>query len=1238
MEQQSSKSNKIMAKVWEKLGFGMRGKLVIIFVLVKVIPLILLCLLAWYQFTVLGDTLKKIAVEDTSAALNDSAVENIERMTTDTAEEVADFLYDRDADIRYLSQIEPSEEEYTEFINSKLSRVVEGGKWELSETKDSWVEVDKEKNTAKDIKSSNTENEDEEGFHYRKPENYPYKNIPLYDEVTFIDLDGNEKIKVTTDKSPKKNYPINPAKKNVSNRKNTYVKAETYFPKLKNLKADDIYVSDVIGAYVGSNYIGMYAPNAIKEAEKELPYKIDYKPEEQAYAGQENPNGQRFEGIVRWVKPVTDSSGKKIGYVSFALNHDHIMEFVDHKTPMNERYTQVPSAFDGNYAFIWDYKCRNICHPRHHSITGFDPDTGDPQIPWLEESIYQGWQKSGDKFWYDYAKTLPNFDHQSREKKPAIELTQRGLVGLDGRYLNNAPQCTGWMDLTQDGGSGSFYILWSGLYKLTTAASIPYYTGDYGPSEDNDFSKRGFGFVTIGAGLEDFTKPAKVMEQNLTGAVEDNMSDTTMQLILTTFILILLVVLIAIWMASFLTGNIHHLINGISRFRSGERQFRFNSDATDEFGTLADSFDDMADSIVDSVKNSLSITDMDLKIIYMNNKGLEFTRKTLDEAVGLPYFTTSVYPENSKYDPILALKEGREAETYYIEHNQTYIKGTADYLLDKDGKRIGYMIVSNDVTKMVEEQMQIEEQRTLLSSIFTESPDLMWYTDAKSKFMTVNPRFASISGMKPKDFVGKKANDVFDHELANKFTYIVNKAFDSKELLYNEETIEFADGHKETLEFVLSPIFDSNGNAVGLLGFGRNVTERVTIENELRNTQSELEQAVHDANIANEHKGDFLARMSHEIRTPMNAIIGITNILQKRLNAATGELSEREEIIDNIDKIENSSQHLLGLLNDILDISKIEAGKIELTEEKMELSKLATTVSNIIKPRCEEKNIDFVAEFDDFDHTTFLSDPLRLRQVLINLLGNAVKFTPECGSIVFGIHNLKRENDKTLVEFVVKDSGIGISKEDSENIFKPFELGKSQVQRQKGGTGLGLAISRSMVNLFGGDIELESEQGKGSEFRFQIWLKEVESDTIDEEVISNTTGILKGKKILIVDDVEINRIIVKSMLEDTGVETEEAKDGLEAIARIDESEEYEYDLILMDIQMPNMDGYEASDKIRSMDRDDAEQIPIIALTANAFKEDINDALEHGMNAHLAKPLESDDLIEMLYKYMIGRNS
>ena len=1098
---------KYIGNLIDKTGFKLRTKLIIIFVIIQVIPLIILALAARFQIQRLGRVLEKqsqeytvitnaalnktgeIAVSDSVAALNARAINEIERMTTDLADRVTEFLYDRDSDIRYASALYPTEDNYQIFLRNKTSRIIKQREWVLSADQSKWVHKGQ---VLLGVTTLSTNQENNSGYRSRAADLFDYQDRPLYLEMTFIDLEGNETVKVTS--SPQMNGRL----QNISNRRNTYIRAETYWPELQKLKPGEIYVSDVIGAYTRSHLIGMYNPANV-EAKN-----LEWQPEEEAFAGRENPLGKRFKGIIRWAMPVM-RGGARIGYVTLALDHDHIMEFTDHITPMTERYTELTSAYEGNYAFIWDYQCRAICHPRHHSIPGYNPETGDPEIPWLEESIYNAWKESG-KSYVEFIKEVPVFKDQSRNKKPAAELTTAGLVGLDGRYLNNAPQCTGWFDLTREGGSGSFLIYWSEIWKPNTAATIRYYTGNYGAT------KRGFGFVAIGAGLEDFQRPARETERILGEVIRNSTLelsqannetqnlvsrsrlDTTVSLGTSAFIMIILVILVAVWLAYILSSSINNLVSGISRFRSGERQFRFIINNKDELGELADSFNDLADSLDVSVKAPLVIIGLDRRIIYMNEMGLTTVgSKNLEEIRGKLYKEISIYPANSPNDPILALEENREAEVLYIAEENRYVQGHATWLKDKNDQKNGYIITTTDVTALIHVQL-------------------------------------------------------------------------------------------------------------------------------------ELERAVEEANLANRHKGDFLARMSHEIRTPMNAIIGMTEIVKKKIG------STRDDILTDLKQIDTSSQHLLGLINDILDLSKIEAGKIELNYEDTDLNILFQTVETIIRPRCAEKNIDFNSLLNMELPAFYCTDALRLRQVLINLLGNAVKFTPDNGKITCSIKEIEKKDEKTLIAFSVSDSGIGISKKALGTLFKPFEQTSSDITKRYGGTGLGLAISRSIVQLLGGDISVKSEEGKGSVFSFELWFS---PGNAPEETLlpPNIEQKLINKRALLVDDIAINRMIVINLLESTGMIIDEAEDGKNALNLFTSSPLFYYDIIYMDIQMPVMDGYESAIAIRSLERKDAKMVPIVALTANAFKEDIEKAVSCGMNSHLAKPIAIDKCLETTFKLL-----
>lgn len=598
-------------------SLGIRTKLIILFILIKVLPLILLAVLAWEGVLHLGsslaertDTLTKDVgktveqmgqtfTREAVKALDDRAREELERLTTDTARTIADFLYDRDRDILLAAKLEPGTAQYRDFVANRSRNLTEIGKWRLADDGKSWVPADSTAQTHPIATPSNPENKQD--FHYRPPESV-LRTLPrpLYHEITYVDLDGKEKIKISQ-------TGVLPADlRDISRRENTWSKAENYFAELKKLKPGQIYVSDVIGPYVPSRIIGPVTPDKAKSLG------IDFSPETEAYAGRENPMGKRFQGIVRWATPVT-RNGSIVGYVTLALDHSHIMSFTDNLMPTAARYTAISDATNGNYAFIWDYRDRNIAHPRHHSIVGFDAKTGENATPWLEAGLYDGWKKSGQPL-RDYLKRITPFDHQSREKKPAKELTKAGQIGLDCQYLNFAPQCQGWHDLTQYGGSGSFLILWTGVWKLTTAASIPYHTGQYANTP------RGFGYVTIGANVEDFHKPAqttaalmsgkvaefgermKAQQNDLRNLIAESMQRTSVGLISATLLMVFLVVVIAIWLASMLTRRITDLIGGLTRIESGQFGYRFKCESKDELGKLSDSLNTMTRSVEESFK------------------------------------------------------------------------------------------------------------------------------------------------------------------------------------------------------------------------------------------------------------------------------------------------------------------------------------------------------------------------------------------------------------------------------------------------------------------------------------------------------------------------------------------------------------------------------------------------------------------------------------------------------------
>ena len=832
-------------------GIGIRAKLVALFLVIKVVPLILLALLAWQGVLYLGEELGKetdllnkevratvadmgeIFSREAEQALNDRAREELERLTTDTARSVANFLYDRDQDLLLAASLPVDEQSYRTFIQQRSRTLVSEGQWQLASDGSAWQRLDTEQNNHQKVTASNPENR--EKFNYRAPEDVlPSERKPLFHEITFVGLDGQEKLKVqTSDLLP-------PELRDVSKPENTWSKAEHYFAELQKLKPGEIYVSDVIGPYVPSRIIGPVTPASAQK--RNLPFE----PEKEAFAGKENPVGKRFRGIVRWATPIA-RDGKVIGYVTLALNHDHIMAFTNNLLPNEQRYTAIADASNGNYAFMWDYKDRNIVHPRHHSIVGFDPETGERETPWLEASLHDRWQESGLPLRM-FLEDIRDFDGQSRSKRPSKTLIQQGLLGLECRYLNFAPQCKGWYDLTQYGGSGSFLILWSGVWKLTTAATIPYYTGPYGDSP------RGFGFVTIGTNIDDFQQPAKQTaaemdvkvaelsdtlkqrQHDLLDIIADIMQDIAINLSASTLVMVAVVFVIAIWMASSITGLVKYFATGLKQIESGDYSFRFEQQRKDEIGQLSEALNRMADSV--------------------------------------------------------------------------------------------------------------------------------------------------------------------------------------------EASFELSD------------------------------------------------QARREAEKASQMKNDFLARMSHELRTPLNGILGFSEVLQMEQKDA--------ETLEYANIINSSGRHLLHLVDDILDLAKIDAGQLVLTYRCITLDGWLDNLISSHQRSAEKKSLLLVLENQlpaDFELAV---DDTRLRQILNNLVDNAIKFTPK-GSIRL----LVSEQDQQVC-FDLFDSGEGIPESAQPYIFEAFRQGSEFVSRYHGGTGLGLAIVKELAELMGGQVTLVASSEQGSHFRLLL--------------------------------------------------------------------------------------------------------------------------------------------------------
>ncbi|MCL2124622.1 MAG: ATP-binding protein [Oscillospiraceae bacterium] len=505
--------------------------------------------------------------------------------------------------------------------------------------------------------------------------------------------------------------------------------------------------------------------------------------------------------------------------------------------------------------------------------------------------------------------------------------------------------------------------------------------------------------------------------------------------------------------------------------------------------------------------------------------------------------------------------------------------------------------------------------------IFNEKLDII---DANSRAIDVFSGLPLISGHTKIDpflaFVRSIATDTKPQDLV----YLIAQKID----VDGECSLSLPNGEVHTYTIIWRAVYEGR-SASGYILMMADVSRYREMINEINMQNDELLELTIEAEAANRAKSDFLANMSHEIRTPMNAIIGMTSIGKSAASA------DRKDYA--LDRIESASAHLLGVINDILDMSKIEAAKFELSPTVFNFREMIQRVLNIINLKVQENKQDFSVSIGDDIPEFLLCDDQRLAQVITNLLSNAVKFTPEEGSISLTVTLVGDNADRCRIRVEVSDTGIGISEEQQERLFTSFGQAESSTTRKYGGTGLGLVISKRIVEMMNGRIWVESTLGKGSDFVFEIEASAArQADIIDTSMESDSGAMsnFADYRILLAEDMEINREIVLALLEPTQLKIDCAENGLEALRLFRDNFE-QYGMIFMDIQMPEMDGYEATRQIRALNIPWAKSIPIVAMSANVFREDIERCLDAGMSGHIGKPLDINEVMSTLRYYLLN---
>lgn len=510
---------------------------------------------------------------------------------------------------------------------------------------------------------------------------------------------------------------------------------------------------------------------------------------------------------------------------------------------------------------------------------------------------------------------------------------------------------------------------------------------------------------------------------------------------------------------------------------------------------------------------------------------------------------------------------------------------------------------------VIDDQSFIDD---VLCTVLENTPDLIFVKNIWLEYLAVSKSFLRLVGVSDKTAVlGKTNSELFDEESAKKYSEDELKVLETEKPIVDKVVVlHSADGEIKYSSVSRYLIKNSERQPVGLFGIGRDVSEKINLRNE--------------ADKATSAKTDFLARMSHDMRTPMNGIAGLIELSLDEKNP--------DVLHDNLIKMNMSAKYLMSLINDTLDMSKIEADKLTLCPEPLNSQRVIDTIVSSLHPIIEKKHLKFAVKSKGYCSNQIKADPVRIQQIFTNILSNAVKFTPDNGTIEAFLDYVSSDGKFDYYKITVRDTGVGMSEEFLPHVFEPFAQEENRFSSVYAGTGLGMPIVKRLVEMMDGKIEIRSKKNEGTEVSVWLRFERVGDVAVQKKSTQESAG-LNGSKILICEDNSINIEIARRLLERKGCKVFVVENGEAGVRAFADSVKGYYDAVLMDIMMPVMDGLTAAAEIRRLGRSDAKAVPIIAMTANAYTEDAKESVAAGMNTHLSKPIEPELLYKTLSDYI-----